>query len=66
MYCSAFALASKGMTAVYLPPEMSATGGRVLKMMYLAIVSTARLASVLTLVYSISKASGPANGSSWR
>lgn len=32
MYVSARALASKGVTAVYLPPEIWVTAGRVLKM----------------------------------
>jgi hypothetical protein len=47
---------------VYLPPEISLTGGRVLKMMYLAPFLTATSAIVLPLLYSISKPSGPKEG----
>ena len=59
MYCSALAVASKGVTLVYLPPEISVTDGRVLKMRYAAPFATAASAMRLPLWNSTSKLSGP-------
>lgn len=57
MYRSAFALASKNQHLVYLPPEISDRGGRVLKIMYSAPFSMAVSAITFAWLYSISRLS---------
>lgn len=62
MYSSTLALASKGVTLVYFPPEIFETAGRVLQMMYLAPFSTATSAIAFPLLNSVSAPSGPMDG----
>ena len=62
MYCSPLALASKGVTLVYLPAEIEVTFGRVLKIMYETCLETQTSATVLMMSYSVESASGPKAG----
>lgn len=62
MYFSIAALASKGVTLVYFPPEISAQFGSVLNMMYLAPFSSATSAMALPALNSISKPLGAKDG----
>ena len=62
IYFSAFALASKCETRVYLPCERSVTDGRVLKMMDATRYSTGVSAIVLAALRSISRPLGSKEG----